>query len=552
MGIYVNPGNTKFRNKLKAKIYVDKSPMINELNELIDTDDGFVCMSRARRFGKTMMTNLMSAYYSKNCDSREIFENLKLSKQEGWDMYLNSINVIQIDLQGFYSIIKDKSRVIDKLQADVVNELRMQFPSVKIPADAVIADTIYNIHNELGETFVIIIDEYDVLIRDKSAPESLRNEYIDFLNALFKSNTTQEAISLAYLTGILPIYRETVQSKLNNFTEYTMLNPEQFAQYFGFTENEVQNLCLENNADYDICKKMYDGYIFQKPYQMPVQPNNDSETTIHIFNPNSVVKAVTRRKYENYWVATSALEAITLYIDANIAGIQDDIKVLLKGEKDIEINVLRYNNNVERFATKDEIFTYLIHLGYLAYDPINQTCHIPNGEIRNAWLSIMSDAKGFEPIQQMLETSRKLIESTENCDSNAVAKALDDSHADISSPITYNRESSMQSAILMAYFYARKDYLVFSELTSGCGYADVALVPTVPQKPIIIIELKKDGNPATAIEQIKTRNYAHAFRYHPGHAAVLVGVTYDAESKQHKCLIEKLENYREVFDLTSM
>ncbi len=552
MGIYVNPGNTKFRNKLKAKIYVDKSPMINELNELIGTDDGFVCMSRARRFGKTMMTNLMSAYYSKNCDSREIFENLKLSKQEGWDMYLNSINVIQIDLQGFYSIIKDKSRVIDKLQADVVNELRMQFPSVKIPADAVIADTIYNIHNELGETFVIIIDEYDVLIRDKSAPESLRNEYIDFLNALFKSNTTKEAISLAYLTGILPIYREIVQSKLNNFTEYTMLNPDQFAQYFGFTENEVRKLCLEKKADFELCKLMYDGYIFNKPYELMEQANDDGEPVIHIFNPNSVVKAVTRRKYENYWVATSALEAITLYIDANIAGIQDDIKVLLKGEKDIEINVLRYNNNVERFATKDEIFTYLIHLGYLAYDPINQTCHIPNGEIRNAWLSIMSDAKGFEPIQQMLETSRKLIESTENCDSNAVAKALDDSHADISSPITYNRESSMQSAILMAYFYARKDYLVFSELTSGSGYADVVLVPSVPRKPVIIIELKKDGNPATAIEQIKTRNYAHAFRYHPGHAAVLVGVTYDAESKQHKCLIEKLENYREVFDLTSM
>ena len=548
MGIFVNPGNNRFRKTLNSKIYVDKSPMINELNELIGTDDGFVCMSRARRFGKTMMTNLMSAYYSKNCDSREIFENLKLSKQEGWDMYLNSINVIQIDLQGFYSIIKDKSRVIDKLQADVVNELRMQFPSVKIPADAVIADTIYNIHNELGETFVIIIDEYDVLIRDKSAPESLRNEYIDFLNALFKSNTTKEAISLAYLTGILPIYREIVQSKLNNFTEYTMLNPDQFAQYFGFTENEVQNLCLENNADYDICQMMYDGYIFQKPYDMAVQPNNDAQTVIHIFNPNSVAKAVTKHRYDNYWVATSALEAITLYIDANIAGIQDDIKTLLKGEKDIEVNVLRYNNNVEHFATKDEIFTYLIHLGYLAFDPIKQTCHIPNGEIRSAWLNIMSDAKGFEPIQRMLENGRQLIVATENGDAEAVVQALDDSHADISSPLTYNRESSMQSAILMAYFYARKDYLVFSELASGCGYADVALVPTVPQKPIIIIELKKDGAPATAIEQIKTRNHAHAFRYHPGHEAVLVGVTYDAKTKHHKCLIEKVENYRDIFE----
>ena len=549
MGIYVNPGNTKFRNKLKAKIYVDKSPMISHLNELIDTDDGFVCMSRARRFGKTMMTNIMSAYYSKNCDSREIFENLKLSKQEEWDKYLNSINVIQIDLQSSYNITKDKNRVIDKLQADVVNELREQFPSITIPANAVIADAISIINKYLGETFVIIIDEYDVLIRDKKVPTSLCEEYIDFLNALFKSNTTQEAIKLAYLTGILPIYREIVQSKLNNFTEYTMLNPDQFAQYFGFSENEVQNLCLENNADYDICQRMYDGYIFQKPYDMAVQPNDDDQPVIHIFNPNSVAKAVTKHRYDNYWVATSALEAITLYIDTNIAGIQDDIKTLLKGEKEIAVDVLRYNNNVERFATKDEIFTYLIHLGYLAYDPTKGTCHIPNGEIRSAWLRIMSDAKGFEPIQQMIETSRKLIEATENCESETVAKALDDSHADISSPLTYNRESSLQSAILMAYFYARKDYLVFSELASGCGFADVVLVPTFAQKPVIIIELKKDGEPATAIEQIKTRNYAHAFRYHHGRAAVLVGVTYDAESKLHRCLIERVDNYREMFGM---
>ena len=162
----------------------------------------------------------------------------------------------------------------------------------------------------------------------------------------------------------------------------------------------------------------------------------------------------------------------------------------------------------------------------------------------------MSNAKGFEPIQQMLETSRLLIEATENGDTEAVAKALDESHADISSPLTYNCESTMQSAILMAYFYARKDYMVFSELASGCGYADVVLVPAVPQKPVIIIELKKDGEPTTAIEQIKSRNYAHAFRYHLGQGAVLVGVSYNAESKHHRCLIEKVEDYREMFGMT--
>ncbi len=549
MGIYVNPGNTKFIKKLNSKIYVDKSLMINELNELIETDDGFVCMSRARRFGKTMMTNLMSAYYSKNCDSREIFERLKLSKQEGWDRYLNSINVIQIDLQSFYSDAKDKSQTIQILQNNVVEELREQFPNVEVPTSSSIAKALSIIHKELSETFVIIIDEYDVLIRDKNVPASLCNEYIEFLNALFKSNTTQEAISLAYLTGILPILRETVQSKLNNFAEYTMLKPGPFAQYFGLTSKEVKEICQKHNVDFEMCKLMYDGYSFKKSRKELCQPDDDGEPLIHIFNPYSVVQAVTQDEFSNYWTTTSALESITLYIDANITGIQDDIKSMLKEEKGIKINVRLYNNNVEHFTTKDEVFTYLIHLGYLAYDPTNGTCHIPNGEIKQAWLDIISKSTGFEAIRQMLDTGRALIEATENGDFEAVAKALDDSHADISNPLTYNRESSMQSAILMAYFYARKDYLVFSELASGSGYADVVLVPTFVQKPVIIIELKKDGEPSTAIEQIKTRNYAHAFRYHSGREAVLVGVTYDAESKQHRCLIERVENYRDVFGM---
>ncbi len=550
MGIYVNPGNRMFRYDIDSDLYIDKSLMIAELNKQINTNCRFICMSRARRFGKTMMTNLMSAYYSKNCNSRELFENLELSKHEGWDKYLNNVNVIQIDLQGFYSDAEDKSQTIRILQRKVVDELRKQFPTIEIQNSASIATAITDIHNELGESFVIIIDEYDVLIRDKSVPASLCNEYIELLNALFKSNTTQKAISLAYLTGILPIYREIVQSKLNNFTEYTMLAPDQFAQYFGFTGKEVKKICREKNTDYEMCKLMYDGYVYEKPRELLEQPDDDGEPVIHIFNPRSVTEAARNGRYRNYWVATSALEAITFYIDSNIAGIQDDIKALLKGEKEINVDVLRYNNNVERFATKDEIFTYLIHLGYLAYDPTKGTCHIPNGEIKSAWLRIMSDAKGFEPIQRMLENGRNLIVATENGDAEVVAQALDDSHADISSPLTYNRESTMQSAILMAYFYARKDYLVFSELPTGYGFADVVLVPTVPQKPVIIIELKRDVEPTTAIEQIKSRNYAHAFRYHPGREAVLVGITYDAESKHHRCLIERMENYKEKFGIT--
>lgn len=547
MGLFVNPGNQSFTFDLNSKIYVDKSLMVCELNELFGTAQRFVCMSRARRFGKTMMANLLAAYYSKNCDSRELFEKLKLSQIEGWDKYLNAVNVIQIDLNSWYSRTVDKSQTIKELQAGVVCELRKQFPSVEIPSDAAIASAISVIHEEVGDSFVIIIDEYDVLLRDDSVSSSLRREYLEFLNSIFKANDTQKAISLAYLTGILPILRERVQSKLNNFSEFTMLTPGPFAQYFGLTAKETEEVCLRNDADFEMCKFMYDGYTFPKSRKMLKQPDDDGEPVVHMFNPNSVVKAVMWDEYKNYWVTTSALEAITFYLDANIEGIKDDIMAMLKGERDIKINVELYNNNVECFATKDEVFTYLIHLGYLAYDPLDESCHIPNAEIRQAWFNIMSKAKGFEPIRQMLETGRALIESTEKGDTEAVTKALDDSHADISSPLSYNRESTMQSAILMAYFYARKEYMIFSELPTGCGYADVVLVPTLPKKPVIIIELKKDGDPAVALQQIRTRNYAHAFRHHPGKSAVLVGIAYDAESKHHKCLIEKVEDYRELF-----
>ncbi|MCI5983373.1 MAG: AAA family ATPase [Bacteroidales bacterium] len=547
MGIYVNPVNRSFKSYIKSKVYVDKSPIIIELNELYDTTQKFVCMSRARRFGKTMMANLISAYYSKNGNSRDVFEGLKLSHHKGWDTHLNSENVIKIDLNGQYNNAIDKSKTIKQMQADVVDELRKEFPSVQMPETTTIASAIALINSELNETFVIIIDEYDVLIRDKSASDSLRKEYISFLNSLFKNDATQDAITLAYITGILPIIRDRVESKLNNFVEYTMLSPKQFAPYFGFTWQEVEELCIDNSANFDACKSMYDGYLFKKPMRSAVELDDATNPLMHIFNPNSVVQAITSGEYEGYWTATGAIDGITYYLDSNIEGIQDDVKCMLNGIREVNVSIGQYQNNVERFTSKDAAFTYLIHLGYLGYNPISKACFIPNGEIREAWFNIMSEAKGFEPISKMIKTSAALVKATEAGDSKAVAAALDDAHADISSPLSYNKESTLQSAILMAYFYARKDYTVLSEVASGSGYADVVLVPSVRQLPVIIIELKRDGEPEVALEQIKSRRYAHAFRHNLCKGAVLVGVSYDSESKRHRCVIEKVEECEGMF-----
>ena len=547
MGTFVNPGNDSFLEDINSIIYVDKSPIIIELNKLFRTNQKFICMSRARRFGKTMITALISAYYSKHCNSREIFEGLKLSQYERWDKHLNSINVIQIDINGRYSNAIDKSQTIKQMQADVVDELRKYFPTVQIADSATIATAITTIYRELKETFVIIIDEYDVLVRDDSATATLRKEYISFLNSLFKDYATKNAIALAYITGILPVLRDRVESKLNNFVEYTMLNPKQFAPYFGFTYQEVEGLCREMDADFETCKFMYDGYLFKKPKHISSQENNNGDPFMHVFNPNSVVQAITSGEYEGYWTATGAIDGITYYLDSNIEGIQDDINDMLNGTRKISVSIGQYQNNVERFTSKDEAFTYLIHLGYLGYNPIDSSCFIPNGEIRQAWIDIMSKTKGFEATQKMLKRGKALIEATKAGDAEAVAVALDESHADISSPLTYNKESSMQSAILMAYFYARNEYIILSEVATGAGYADVVLVPALRPLPVIIIELKRDGEPEVALEQIKSRNYAHAFRHNLCKGAVLVGVSYDSESKRHRCVIEKVEECEGMF-----
>ena len=532
MGLFLNPGNRSFRKSLNSQIYVDKSEMVVELNKYFDTENQYICVSRARRFGKTMMTNLLAAYYSKGCDSRALFEGLKLAQHEGWDKYLNSSNVIYIDINGRYSITEDKKNFVKLLKQDIVDELIEEFPQVKIKKEDDIVKALVNVYQQTDELFVFLIDEYDFLIRDTEAEPTARKEYIELLNGLFKNNELRNAIGLAYITGILPILKERVQSKLNNFREFTMLDPCQFAPYWGFTEDEVTALCKHFNMDTNRCRDMYDGYCFPE--------------VGHIYNPNSVANAMLSHKYDSYWTKTSKAEAISFYINANLDGIQEDITELLEG-KEIDVNTNTYANDVREFTSKDDVFTYLIHLGYLAYDNDTEKCRIPNAEIRREWFSVMEKAKDLNVVYEICNTSSKLMKATENGDEQAVALALDDAHETICSPLTYNRESSMQSAILMAYLYAQRDYMVFSELTAGSGYADVAFVPLRSGKRAIIIELKKDGKPEDALNQILERNYAHALRRHPGKGAILVGISYNPEDKKHQCKIMMVEDVKEVW-----
>ncbi len=527
MGLYLNPNAEAFLEDKSTSIYVDKTLFISELNKMVSTKEDFICMSRPRRFGKSMAGNMISAYYSKGCDTREVFSRMKLGQTSDYDKYLNKFNVIKLDLNGWYQNAKKKNGHTDLIQLieeTVADEFREQYPKIISVEDNSIYRCILKIYKELGEKSVIIIDEYDVLIREK-VPQDLFDQYLSFLNGLFKDTTLRPAIALAYITGIIPIVRDKVQSKLNEFIEYTMLRSSQFASHIGFTREEVESLCAEYGMDKDECARWYDGYRLSE--------------TADIYNPLSVVMSMRNREFDSYWSATGSFEALKDYIMMDFAGIKQDVIKMIAGES-VPVNVTKFQNTLQSITNKDNAFTYLIHLGYLVYNRKEQTCSIPNEEVRREWVNAIDDEENYAPIMQIITASKKLLDATINGNEAMVAAALDAAHTEVTNPLTYNDEYCFQSAICLAYFYANTRYTLVKELPTGKGYADLVLIPYLPNIPAMVIELKHNKSAESALQQIKDKNYCQALNNYKGDL-LFVGISYNEKTKEHKCKIEKVE-----------
>ena len=521
MGIYLNPNNVLLRQDRKAKIFIDKSMIIAELNQIVDTNGKYVCVSRPRRFGKSMAGNMISAYYSKGCDSRELFKDLKLAQDPSFETYLNKLNVIKFDLNAMFRLAGEGEDLIAFITELILDEFKDTFQMVKFKDDDSLALAMMRVYAKTGETFVVIIDEYDVLVREKVSPK-LFESYLSFLNGLFKNADLSPAISLAYLTGILPVVRDKIQSKLNLFIEYSMTNPMNLAEFVGFTAEETKALCNQYGMDYEECRRWYDGY--------------DLKTVKEVFSPRSVVSAMMNREYGSYWTQTGSYEALKLYILMNCDGMKDDVIKMMGGGK-VPVEVDSYLNTMTDFRGKDDVFTYLIHLGYLAYDRKTQLCYIPNEEIRKQWVISIQYEQDYAPIIKLVNDSKSLLEATINKDETAVAAALTEAHMRVTNPLTYNNEASFQSAIGLAYFYANLKYTVIKELPTGKGYADLALIPYVPNIPAMIIELKNNKSAESAISQIKEKKYDDLLEHYRGDL-LFVGINYDPDTKEHQCRIE--------------
>ena len=531
MGLYVNPNNANFQRSLNSSIYVDKSMLIAEINRLVNTEKCFVCVSRSRRFGKTMAGNMLSAYFSKGGDSRGLVANLKIAKDPSFEKYLNTLNVIKLDVNAFYSNLskKEQEEKVDRKTRDitpvfngaVVNELIPAFPNCGITEDDSIADALLKIYAKTGEQFVVILDEYDVLIRERVS-EQVFKSYVNFLNAMFKNDNLAPAIALAYLTGILPVVRDKVQSKLNVFREYTMAGASRLSEFVGFTAEEVQALCQESGLDFEECKRWYDGYNLNG---------------IEIYSPNSIVEAIDNGRIKSYWTQTGSYEALKNYILMDFEGILQDVKVMIGGGR-VGVKVSSYLNTMTDFHSKHDVFTYLIHLGYLAYDEDTEECYIPNREVREQWILSVELSPDYKGLMKLVNASKELVESTIECDASAVAEALNKSHEQICNNLNYNNEGTFQSVICLAYFYANLKYTIVKEMPAGKGVADVVMIPYVPNTPALIIELKRNACEMTALTQIRQKNYGSALEKYSGDL-LFVGVNYDEKTKEHRCVIEK-------------
>ena len=526
MGSYLNPGSGLFEMALRSQIFVDKSGLIEKTNHCVRTLQRYMCVSRPRRFGKSMGVDMLAAYYDRSVNTKELFQSLKIKSTKDYEKHLNQYDVIHIDIQWFLANCYNSNKIVSFLSDSVISELRDIYPDILPLGELSLPDSLSRIKDKTGQKFIIIIDEWDVLIRDEATNYYIQNEYINFLRGMFKGTEPTKYIQLAYLTGILPIKKEKTQSAVNNLEEFTMLHSYELAPYIGFTENEVKMLCQKYDRDFEKVKKWYDGYLLEN---------------YEIYNPKAVVSVMLRGKFRSYWSETGSYEVIVPLINMNYDGLKNTIIEMLSGQN-VKVNTLTFKNDPANIQSKDDVITYLIHLGYLGYNEKDETAFIPNEEIRHELINAVKSTNWSDLIHFQYE-SNHLLDATLSMNTQEVAEQIQKIHSEYASSIQYNDENSLSSVLTIAYLSSMQYYFKpIRELPTGKGFADFIYIPKpeyIRDYPALIVELKWNKNAKTALEQIKNKDYPEAIKQYTGNI-ILVAINYDKKSKNHECIIEKL------------
>ncbi len=524
MGNFINIGNAAFAMTRNSE-YVDKSGVISLVNATINTENMCSCITRCRRFGKSMVAKMLCAYYDQSCDSRELFKGLEIESDPSFEQHLNKYPVIFLDISDFVTRYREND-IVRKIDEKLREDILQDYPGQIQKEDDDLMECLTRIIRVENKKFIFIIDEWDGILREFEGQKAVIDEYVNWLRRLFKGGQTAKVFAGVYMTGILPIKKYDTQSALNNFIEYSMVAPMGMSTYFGFTKDEVMALAARHHMDYGELEKWYDGYLIGPSSQM--------------FNPNSVMKALQARFCQSYWSSTGAFDSVSDYISMNFEGLRDDIIFMLGGGRCM-VDTTGFENDLSIITTKDDVLTVLIHLGYLTYDRVERECFIPNMEVAGELVNAIRRLK-WKEVMDALNKSKRLLQDTIAGRSDLVASGIDAVHTEQTSILSYNDENSLACVISLAYYYARNDYIIEREEPTGYGYADMVFTPRPNvDKPALIIELKQGKSAEEAIRQIHERKYEEKVRKRTPHI-LLIGINYDPESKRHTCIIEKGES----------
>ena len=539
MGTYLNSITpyTLYKSESLSLYFVDKTLMLRELFPYVSAGNRHICITRPRRFGKTIMANMISSFFQKASDSSDVFDSLAISQVDDYRRYKNQYNVIRIDFSKMPRNCDSYTQYIERIEALLIEDVKEAYPQVKINEADAVGDILESVFVQCGEKFIFVLDEWDFIFHRDFINEIDKEKYVAFLSNLLKD---RPYVVLSYMTGILPIAKYSSGSELNMFAEFTMVNSPMFGEYFGFTDDEVDDLyrryiveCDRQHKEKSVTRKglrdWYNGYY--------------TKSGERVYNPRSVVFALQFNNLANYWTSSGPYDEIYYYIRNNISDVRDDLALMISGES-VTAKIQEYAATSMNLSTRDEIYSAMVVYGFLSY--LNGKVCIPNSELMEKFDELLVKNESLGYVYRLAKESEKMLKATLAGDTLTMERILEFAHNTEVPLLSYNHETELSAIVNLVYLAARDSYRVEREDKAGTGYVDFIFYPYDTTADCIILELKVDHTPDEAIAQIIDKKYA--LKFMPKHAGqkiytgriLAVGIGYWKESKKHSCKVEEI------------
>lgn len=539
MGTYLNSitAYTLYKSESLSPYFVDKTLMLRELFPYVSVGNRHICITRPRRFGKTIMANMISSFFQKASDSSDVFDSLAISQVDDYRRYKNQYNVIRIDFSKMPRNCDSYTQYIERIEALLIEDVKEAYPQVKINEADAVGDILESVFVQCGEKFIFVLDEWDFIFHRDFINDIDKEKYVAFLSNLLKD---RPYVVLSYMTGILPIAKYSSGSELNMFAEFTMVNSPMFGEYFGFTDDEVDDLyrryiveCDRQHKEKSVTRKglrdWYNGYY--------------TKSGERVYNPRSVVFALQFNNLANYWTSSGPYDEIYYYIRNNISDVRDDLALMISGES-VTAKIQEYAATSMNLSTRDEIYSAMVVYGFLSY--LNGKVCIPNRELMEKFDELLVKNESLGYVYRLAKESEKMLKATLAGDTLTMERILEFAHNTEVPLLSYNHETELSAIVNLVYLAARDSYRVEREDKAGTGYVDFIFYPYDTTADCIILELKVDHTPDEAIAQIIDKKYALKFvpklagqKIYTGRI-LAVGIGYWKESKKHSCKVEEI------------